>query len=107
MFLHLLVSHSVYGGFVAGGCVAEGACMAGGGMAGGCVWQRGHAWQGMCVTGGVHGRGRAWQGACMARDVHGMYMEGGCVVWGGGCAFVAGETATTADGMRPTGMHSC
>ena len=32
----------------------------------------------------MRGRGDAWQGAC-----------------------VAGETATAADGMHPTGMHSC
>ena len=40
---------------------------------------RGHAWWGACIAGGD-----AWQGAC-----------------------VAGETATAADGMHPTGMHSC
>ena len=40
---------------------------------------------GMCMARGVHGRGRhVWQGACMA-----------------------GEMATAAGGMHPTGMHSC
>ena len=43
----------------------------------------GHAWQG-----GMCGRGHAW--------------------WGNGRgACVAGETTTAADGMHPTGMHSC
>ena len=41
----------------------------------------GHAWQG----------GRVWWGACMA----------------GGHACMAGEMAIAADGMHPTGMHSC
>ena len=50
-------------------------------MVGGHVWEGGHAWQK-----GVPGRG-----ACMA--------ERG--------PFVAGETATAANGTHPTGMHSC
>ena len=33
----------------------------------------------------------------------GMHTSGG--VWPGAC--VAGETATAAGGMHPTGMHSC
>ena len=37
-----------------------------------------------CVVGGVHGRGASVAGMC-----------------------VVGETATAADGMHPTGMHSC
>ena len=41
------------------------------------------------MPGGVHGR----------RGMHG----GGACVAGG----MAGETATTADGTHPTGMHSC
>ena len=45
----------------------------------------GYAWQGE----------HAWQGACIA---------GGQVWWGGG---MAGEQATAADGMHPTGMRSC
>ena len=40
---------------------------------------------GVCMAGG-----HAWQGACMA---------------GGAC--MAEEMATAADGMHPTGMHSC
>ena len=44
-----------------------------------------------CVIPSVHGGG-----ACVA--------EGVCV-WQGGVR--AGETATEAGGMRPTGMHSC
>ena len=39
-------------------------------------------------------------GACMA----GACMVGGV---GGGGACVAGEMATAADGMHPTGIHSC
>ena len=56
------------------------------------AWQGGHArWgEGTCVAGGVHGGGHAWQGVCMA--------VGACV---------AGGTATAADSMHPTGMHSC
>ena len=80
----------------------------------------GHVWHGGCVVGdmrggGMHGDGiclaggHVWQGACMvARAVHG---TGGhvwqqvsvCPQEGEG----AGETATTADGTHPTGMHSC
>ena len=45
--------------------------------------------------GGMHGRGHVWQGACVA---------GRCVWWG---ACVAGEMAIVADGMHPTGIHSC
>ena len=58
-----------------------GMCMAGG-----------HVWQ-VCVCvwqGGVHGRG--------------MCMAGGHVCHRGG---MVGETATAADSMHPTGMHSC
>ena len=73
---------------------------------------RGHAWQGACVArgvhdSGVHGRGHAWQGGmcgrgvCMAGGMHGRghaWQLGECM---------AGETATAADVMHPTGMHSC
>ena len=71
---------------MAGGHVWWGACMAGGMHARGCVWQGG-------VCGGEvqHGRGHAWQGC-----VHGR--EGG---------MHAGEMATAASGMHPTGIHSC
>ena len=37
----------------------------------------------MYMAGGMHGKGHAWWGAC-----------------------AAGETATAADGMYSTGMHS-
>ena len=48
-----------------------------------------------CVKNSVRG-GRAWQGGMCGRGcVHGME------------ACVAGETATAAGGMHPTGMHSC
>ena len=60
----------------------------------------GHAWQGACVPGGVHGRGG---GVCMA----GGHAWLGMCLAGGGAACVTGETATAADGMHPTGMHSC
>ena len=56
--------------------------------------------QGACMVGGMHGRGCVWQG--------GMYGRGGRHAWrGGGGACVAGEMATAADGMHPTGMFSC
>ena len=50
---------------------------------------RGNAWQGHAWQMGMHVRGNAWQGHA----------------WQGAC--MAGETATAADGMHPTGMHSC
>ena len=75
-----------------------------------CVWQRGHAWQGVSIAvilcfyrclsvhrGACMPRGCAWcawQEACMAGGMHG---------WG---MYMAGETATTAGGTHPTGMHS-
>ena len=44
--------------------------------------------------------------ACVKNSVHG---AGACMAWGrawpGAC--VAGETATAADGMHPTGIYSC
>ena len=49
-------------------------------------------------VGGMHARG----GACVPRGWGHAYLGG---VWPGAC--VAGETATTAGGMHPTGMHSC
>ena len=58
-------------------------CLTGGGM---------HGREGAFVVGGVCGRGGGHgKGVCMA----------------GGHACVAVETATAADGMHPTGMHSC
>ena len=53
----------------------------------------GHAWQGVCMAWGMHGKGE-----CVAKRVVRSK-------WGGGC--VAGETATAADGMHTTGIHSC
>ena len=62
---------------------------------------------------------RAWQGSCMAlgegvwqRGMHGWCGRGACmgVCGRGACmagACMAGEMATAADGMHPTGMHSC
>ena len=47
----------------------------------------------MCGSVGMRDRGFAWLGS----------VAGACVV--GAC--MAGETATTADGTHPTGMHSC
>ena len=44
-----------------------------------------------CMAGGMCGRGHVWQGG------H---------AWQGGTC-MAGEMATAADGMYPTGMHSC
>ena len=61
-------------------------------MAGGRAWQ---GW-GACMAGCVYGMGHAWQG--------GVRGKGGCA-WQGGC--MAGETATAADGMHTTGIHSC
>ena len=67
------------------------------------------------MAGGVHGRGHAWQGACMAGGV-GWGMCGGGMhcgghAWHGGVcgegACIAGDMATAADDMHPTGMHSC
>ena len=46
----------------------------------------------------VCGRGHAWQGGCV-------WQGRACKVGGGG-ACIAGETATAADGMYPTGIHS-
>ena len=65
------------------------------------VCSRGRALQlaympkGACMAGGVLGGGHAWQGVCG---------KGVCVV--GGCV-CAGEMATEAGSMHPTGIHSC
>ena len=52
----------------------------------------------------MHGEGgHVWpRGPCMEKGVR-MAKEGGCA-WQ---RDMAGETATTADGTHPTGMHSC
>ena len=56
----------------------------------------------MCMAGGawwgVHGRGNAWQAVCVVGGGRGMYGRGVCM---------AGKTATAAESMHPTGMHSC
>ena len=59
----------------------------------------------VCPQGGVHGeRGCVWQrGACMVKRG----MQGKEEVMHGRGACVAGEMATAANGMHPTGMHSC
>ena len=94
-----------------GACVVTGAC-----VAKWCAWQSGacivhgegkvgvsmvgHAWhQGVCGRGACMAGGHTQQGACMA----GACMGGSAWQW----ACMAGETVTAADGMYPTGMHSC
>ena len=88
----------------------------GGGMCGrdmhgrrACVVGR-YVWWGACMVGGMHGvrharQGHAWLGVYMAGGMHG----GGHVGMHGrgGHVGMAGEMATAADGMHPTGMHSC
>ena len=68
-----------------------------GGMCGGCMG-------GACGYVGVHGGG-VHGGACVRGGMQGVCMVGGMHGRGGAC--VAGETATAADGMHPTGMLSC
>ena len=63
------------------------------------------------VKGGVCGRRCAWWGDVVG-SMHGADMCGKGGVHGrvsvhGRGACVAGEMATVADGMHPTGMHSC
>ena len=67
-----------------GACVAKGEGMP----------KRVHGEGGLVAKGGMHGKGG---GACMAKGGH-AWQIGACV---------AGETASAADGMHPTGMHSC
>ena len=66
------------------------------------------------TKGGVHGR----EGVCMAEEgvvgaciVGGPVWQGACMVGEGVCmargAYMAGKTATAADGTHSTGMHSC
>ena len=86
------VSHSVHMGWacVAAGHAWQGVCVAGGHLwQGGCAWWGSMCGRGTCVAGGGH----VWQGG----------MHGRGHVWQG----MAGETATTADGTHPTGMHYC
>ena len=76
-----------------------------------------HGEGGRYGKGGMHGnRGVCNKGdTCVAGDVHGG--GGACVVkrvcvmgWGYAwqkAGMGAGETATEAGGMHPTGMHSC
>ena len=79
-------------GDMAGGCVAGGTC-----MAGECAWW-GACVLGACMAGDMHGRGYGVGSMC------GGSMHCGGHAWHGG---VAGDMATAADGMHPTGMHSC
>ena len=65
----------------------------------------------MCVrdvcVGDMHGRGVCMAGVCMGgHALYGGHAWQGSV-HGGGEACTAGEMATAADGMHPTGMHSC
>ena len=71
---------------------------------------RGHVWQRACMVGtacmgcvyvcggGRHGGGCAWRGGHV-------WLGGGMCGGGGGC--MVAETATAADAMHPTGIHSC
>ena len=63
--------------------------------------------EGACMAEGMHGRGHAWQEGSPCQG--GMCDRGASVMGSmqGEGACVAGETATAADGMHPTGMHSC
>ena len=83
------MTRGMHGRFMCG----RGACLVGGICGRGCVWQ-GVSMVGSCMAGGMHGRGHAWQGK-----------HGRGYAWLGVC--VAGEMATAAGGMHPTGMHSC
>ena len=82
-----------------GACMARGVCMTGD-MHGREACMAGACMQGVCMVGSMCGRGYVWQGACVAGGMHGR--EG---AWQGAC--MVGEMATAADGMHPTGMHSC
>ena len=61
---------------------------------------RGACLAGACLTGGIHG------GGMHGGDMHG---RGECMVGGkhDRGAGMAGEMATEASGMHPTGMQSC
>ena len=110
MFSQACVKNSVHGeGDVCGkgeACMAKGVGMCGEGRH---AWQRGG---GVCGKGGMHGnrdmcgeRGHAWQRGVFAAKGRACMARGACRQRGGAC--VVGETATAADGMHPTGMHSC
>ena len=69
------------------------------------AWSQGGAWSGGCLLPGVPGPGGvSFPGGAWSR---------GCLLPGGGIPACTeahtpqGETATAADGMHPTGMHSC
>ena len=75
---------------VKGACMIKGAC-----VEGGCVWQ------GACMEGDSMAEGLAWKEVAW----QGAYMYGRGHVWQEGMH--AGETATEAGSMHPTGMYSC
>ena len=100
-----LHGRGVWQGACKAGGVHGGACMAGGMHGRGVVHGREHVWQGCAWQEGV------WQGGMHGGGgLHGWGMcDGGCAWQGsmhGGGACMAGETATAAYGMHPTGMHS-
>ena len=112
------VCHSVHGGCAIPACIAGGipACLAGGSamgghLLGGCAWPGGVYSRGVSGLGGVPGLGGLpCPGVSGLGGVPGL---GGCLVQGG---LLQGgllgdpplkQTATVADGMHPTGMHSC
>ena len=89
--LHLSVSHSVHRG---GGWCAIPACIAGGIPA--------------CLAGGSAPGGSAPGAACSGGG--GLLRGGGGACFHGGCLLgdpPRKQTAAVADGMHPTGMHSC
>ena len=88
MFSHMCVIHSVH----SGGMHDRGAWV-------------GDAWGLHVGTWECMGEVCMGGGACVGGGMHGVCMAG--VVHGRGGACVAGETATAADGMDPTGMLSC
>ena len=81
---------------VKGGMHGKGACVAGGMHGEGGMCGKGACMVGGMHGGGMHGRGHAWWGHSWQGDMHGR---------GGAC--VAGEMATAAGGMHPTGIRSC
>ena len=84
----------------------------------------GYVFTGVCLSkGGVvsqHALQQVSRGVCLVWGMPGLGVcSGGCLVWGRGAwprgtgipacteADPPGEMATAADGMHPTGMHSC
>ena len=57
-----------------------------------------------CLVWGVLSPGGVWSGGCL---VLGGAWSGGCLTPGGSGGDPPPRTATAADGMHPTGMHSC